>query len=120
MSVRVYGDLGLLSLPLFYIIGILGTVLYSSFFMIMEKSLLCSFFAYFGRISLTIMCSHMLFAKACKRLLNLLIQMGIDIPNMLVIPIRLIIILMGCILIQHLISYMKRRISAIPAVTPRV
>ncbi len=119
MSVRVYGNLGLLSLPLFYIIGVLGTMVYASFFMIIEKSKLCSFFAYFGRISLTIMCAHSLFIFLFKLLLQHLDQIGIHFPDIVVIPVRLIIIVMGCILVQLMINYFRNRRPSAAEIIPR-
>lgn len=60
MSVREYGDHPFLSPILFLIIGTIGSFLYCTFSLFIEKIHLGALLAYFGRISLTLLCSHML------------------------------------------------------------
>ena len=60
MSVRNYGKIPVLSPLIFLILGILGSIVYCIFCIILERSKLLSIFASLGRISLTILCSHVL------------------------------------------------------------
>lgn len=110
MSVREYGNLGLISLPLFGIIGILGTVSYATFFMLINHSRLCHYFAYFGRISLTIMCSHLFFARLIKVVYEYFSNQGASIHKAIYLPVMLVATLCCCILAQHVLSYIKGKI----------
>lgn len=110
MSVREYGNLGLISLPLFGIIGILGTVSYATFFMLSNNSRLCHYFAYFGRISLTIMCSHMFFARGIKVTYEYFSNQGTSIHKAIYLPVLLVVTLCCCILTHHVLSYIKSKI----------
>ena len=60
MSVRDYGKIPVLSPLVFLILGLLGSIVYCIFCIILERSKLVAVFAYLGRISLTILCSHSL------------------------------------------------------------
>lgn len=60
MAVRAYGKIPFLSPLIFLILGILGSIIYCIFCIILERCKLVTIFAHLGRISLTILCSHML------------------------------------------------------------
>ena len=59
MSVRQYGQTPYLSPIIFILIGIIGSFLYCTLCIILEKCHLSRGLAYIGRISLTLLCSHM-------------------------------------------------------------
>lgn len=59
-SIREYGRHDHLSPFLFLLIGILGSLLYCFVCMALEKTKMTKPLAYIGRISLTLLCSHML------------------------------------------------------------
>ncbi len=107
MSIREYGNLGLISLPLFGLIGILGTVSYATFFILTNNTWLCRFFAYFGRISLTILCAHMLFVNIIKQVMAHISNQGAVIPNAIFRPTQLVIILLLCILTHNILNHLK-------------
>lgn len=113
MSVREYGNPGLISLPLFGIIGILGTVSYATFFMLINNSRLCHYFAYFGRMSLTIMCSHLFFARCIKVIYEYFSNQGTSIHKAIYLLVMLVATLCCCILAQHVLSYIKSKILSI-------
>ena len=107
ISIRQYGDLGIASVLLFSLIGILGTAAYSSFFILVEKTFICRFFAYFGRISLTILCAHMLFVQIFNQIQIMIFGSAKFIPKVISVPIRLIFVLIMCALTHYMISYIK-------------
>ena len=107
ISIRQYGNLGIASVLLFTLIGILGTAAYSSFFMLVEKSFICRFFAYFGRISLTILCSHMLFIHIFNKIQLTIFGNAKFLPKVISIPTRLTFVLLMCVVVHYLISYIK-------------
>ena len=111
MSIREYGNMGITSLLLFGIIGILGTISYACFFMLTNETWLCRAFAYFGRISLTIMCSHMLFVRIFNKAYTHLISQGINIPKIVMIPVRLVLVLLLCIATHQVLNYCKKRMT---------
>lgn len=59
LSVRIYGQHRILSIFLFLIIGVMATLLYGSFFRLVDKTIITKSFAYLGKISMTIMCCHL-------------------------------------------------------------
>ena len=107
ISIRQYGDLGIASVLLFSLIGILGTAAYSSFFILVEKTFICRFFAYFGRISLTILCAHMLFVQIFNQIQIMIFGSAKFIPKVISVPIRLTFVLIMCALTHYMISYIK-------------
>ena len=113
ISIRIYGEQEILSVFLFILIGILGTISYSTFFMLMEKSWICRFFAYFGKISLTILCAHMFFAYNFTSLCGLFVKDPNEIPKFITFPTRLAFILLMCILTHHLIQYAGKCLARI-------
>lgn len=59
ISIRQYGEQGYWSIIMFYVIGVLYTIILSMFFKTMENTLFCAVLAYIGKISLPLMCLHM-------------------------------------------------------------
>ena len=107
ISIRQYGNLGIASVLLFTLIGILGTAAYSSFFILVEKTFICRFFAYFGRISLTILCAHMLFVQIFKQIQLTIFGSAKFLPRVISLPTRLTFVLIMCVLVHYMISYIK-------------
>ena len=108
MSIREYGRWGILSVFIFILIGLLGTICYSIFFMFIEKTKICRFFAYFGRMSLTIMCAHMFCVEIFEFLFEYFVG-NITLMHPLVLFFtRLIFVILMCMLIHHIILYVKR------------
>lgn len=101
MSIRDYGDLGGGSLPLFFLIGVLGTMSYATFFVLLENTWICRTFAFLGRYSLTIMCAHMLFANTINQFNDYLVANHVFVPNYIFIPSRLVLILFLCIILSY-------------------
>ena len=108
MSIRRYGEWPVISVILFLIIGLLGTICYSCFFILTENSILCRFFAYFGRLSLTIMCSHMLCVALYNWIYSDLVPNLKRIPSAVMYFPRLFFILLMCVMIHYLLVYTKR------------
>ncbi|MCQ2269709.1 MAG: acyltransferase family protein [Bacteroidales bacterium] len=67
MSIRRYGDCGIFSLPLFYMIGLLECWILGIVFQYFKK--LSFIFAHIGRQSLRLMCIHMFFWTFVKNIL---------------------------------------------------
>lgn len=120
MSVRNYGsfEYPIVRLTLFFIIGIVGTTAYSLFFMLLNNSFICAFFAYIGRMSLTIMCAHSLFIMLFAVILNKIQSViGAIHPWLVVFPLRLLFIVTCCIFLDKLIKlvqnmWLKHRIKS--------
>lgn len=110
MSIRVYGNPGPTGLLLFGITGILGSVSYAAFFMLTCNTWLCSFFAYFGRLSLTVMCAHMFFARGVMWLYGYCSSRGIVMPRFLYSVVQLAIILLCCMLTHYVLNYLKNEV----------
>ena len=76
MSVRIFGSHGWLSIPLYLIIGILGTVLLMTGFSIAENTnclnRICSFFAYVGRYTLVLLATHIAVFEIVESVLDVL------------------------------------------------
>lgn len=111
MSIRDYGVHSIWSVLLFPVIGVLGTICYSIFFILVEKSWLCRSFAFLGRMSLTIMCAHMF----CIMIFNMVYKFMTDgvyeLSSMILLPVRLIFVLLMCVVIHYLIVSIKKRIN---------
>ncbi len=60
MSVRVYGQRGILSIALFFLIGVSCTLIYCIICRLLEQTILMKGLAFIGRNSITILCSHLL------------------------------------------------------------
>lgn len=101
MSIRDYGDLGVASLPLFFLIGVLGTISYASFFILLENTWVSRSFAFLGRCSLIIMCVHMWFANMINQFNAYLVANHVFIPNYIFVPARLVLILFLCIILSY-------------------
>lgn len=112
MSIRVYGNLGMISLILFGIIGILGTISYATFFMKLNDTWLCRFFAYFGKMSLTIMCAHMLYATLFNQGICLISAQGFTFPQPVLYIVRLSCVLLLCIITHSTLNYLKTKYSS--------
>ena len=108
MSIREYGRWGGLSVLIFVLIGLLGTICYSIFFMFIEKTKICRFFAYFGRMSLTIMCAHMFCVQIFEFLFEYFVGNITQMHPVVLFFTRLIFVILMCILIHYIISYVKR------------
>lgn len=59
MSIREYGKFSILSPLLFIVIGLIGSILFCIFGILLNKLKISSLLASIGKISLTLMCSHM-------------------------------------------------------------
>lgn len=70
MSVREYGRHLILSPFLFVFIGIAGSFLYCIVCMVLEKVHLAKPFAYIGRVSLTLLCSHIFVFIALQKIFS--------------------------------------------------
>ena len=106
MSIRNYGHYGITSMFCFIALGFLGTISYSSMFMLIEQSRICRFFAYFGRMSLVIMCAHMLFAMVYQKIVitsSLFSFVPIEVRNSLWLP----FIFLGCICTHKIQQHLK-------------
>lgn len=93
MSVRIYGELGIWSILLFYIIGIIGTIICSCFFILVERLTITDILAYIGRLSLTILCTHLL----CFNIVSNVLRIIID--NQLIITVSVITIEISSVII---------------------
>lgn len=59
LSIRIYGELGTLSIILYYIFSLFITVIYSETLKLCDKNMIGRFFSFVGKHSLRIMCIHM-------------------------------------------------------------
>lgn len=59
LSIRIYGELGALSIILYYILSLLITIIYSEVLKLCNKNMLGRFLSFVGKHSLRIMCIHM-------------------------------------------------------------
>lgn len=86
MSVREYGMYEGWSLWIFFPLGIIYTLTLATFFMLTEKSKTAKVFASFGKMSLFIMCAHMVFVTAftCFNKLAPTIGLGFVLPELLI------------------------------------
>ncbi len=107
LSIRQYGDSDAFSVIIFTLIGILGTIAYATFFMLIEGSIICRFFAYFGRISLSILCAHMFCIYIFRGICQVLIGNEKLLPKVISIPCRLAFVLLMCLLIHYLITRVR-------------
>lgn len=102
LSVRIYGQHGVLSIFLFLMIGVLSTLLYGSFFRLAGNTIITKSFAFLGKISMTIMCSH-LFAFW---LVNIFLGQSLDKQTLSILKVISATIL--GLLISTLNHYIKR------------
>ena len=68
LSVKVYGNLNYLSIPLFFILSLLITFIYGETFKSFVPINITKCFAFIGRLSLRIMCIHMPIVSLLKTL----------------------------------------------------
>lgn len=81
-SIAIYGEQGLFSVFLFFLLGVIEPVFLSLFCRRMEKTLLITFLAYIGRQSLRLLCIHIF---VCKVLIEAGWTYGILTKNGLVL-----------------------------------
>lgn len=112
MSVRKYGEHGFLSVFLFIIIGILGTSVYGCFFWLAERNRIsagvCAFLAYFGRITMTVMCAHLFFIRIYHLIQINIAKMGFVYSSKLMC---IAFVLLGCVLTDKLFVCIRNGMS---------
>lgn len=114
MSVRDYGCIEnyAIAIFLFFIIGLLGTIIYATCFKIIENTKLCAFFAYLGRISLTIMCAHMVLDYFFDIIVSPSEWEDSFVCRWIVIfPLRLIFIITCCVVFVKVYEYIMSHVS---------
>ena len=107
MSVRVYGQRGILSIALFFVIGVCCTLIYCIICRLLEQTILMKGLAFIGRNSIVILCSHLLIYHVY--------QVGIQVlgihqwnPNLMSILGCLVAVIVGLVL-SAFASWLSKR-----------
>ena len=108
MSLRLYGGHGTLSVLAFLVAGIAGTISYAALCKALEWSLLIKGLAYLGRISLTILCSHVIFLSIIHLAYRKFFQIDIRHAHWLHKLLDITFIIAMCIVTHYFIGYMKK------------
>ena len=66
LSVRDYGALGMFRIPIFYITGVTGTLIYAVTSQLLEKGRIISLAAVLGRNTITLLCTHAIIFEMVK------------------------------------------------------
>lgn len=109
MSLRFYGGHGIFSVLAFFVAGIAGTISYAAFCKALVKSVLVKGLAYLGKISLTILCSHVIFLSIIHLAYQKLFQTDIKHAHVLHKLLDIAFIIAMCIITHYFIGWVKRQ-----------
>ena len=100
MSVRDYGDMGALSIPVFILVGCLYFYIVSRICINMENTIWSKILAYLGQHSLRLLCIHLLVVSAVSPVVNRFVEMMVSqhllyVKNLIVISLYLLSIVVA-------------------------
>ena len=101
MFIRQYGTHQWISSFLFLLIGITGSILLCNFSIILESTRIASALARIGRISLTLLCSHLLYFRAIELIISQ------NLPPFCIITVKIIAAICFAFILKNIIIRIK-------------
>lgn len=110
MSIRIYGDKGIFSLPIFMVIGVMGTFLYAFICVLCEKTIIGKFLGFLGKNTITILGTHMFVFVAVNMVFGIL---NFDISIYVVGVIQLVASLVSVFIIKKIFLAVEKKIPIV-------
>lgn len=110
LSIRILGDRGIISLPLFILIGISGTFACSVLCKFLDSSILSKFLSFIGKNTLKFLGVHMLLFVSVDLIMAFV---GINLPEYAIVIIKLLVVLVAVWVISKVFERIKTKIAIV-------